>query len=461
MGEERIEYHLVRFIHILRQLGVRVSLAETLDAFKALLLVDLTNRSQVKLVLKGTLAKGQEPGRIFDRAFDSYFVTWEEKSGRLAEYKQAKELDLQKLEEAEVELVFIDEDGDLEGLDKKLNLTEEQKRAYSKMPEIEQDKLKNFLKSHTEGNDIVAPHNLLERVVQSQLNFWKRRLAMDEEKESKRSDRMLHDILTGNEEIDEILQDVVLNLGEGGILYEDMADIADEDLPKVELLIKKLSRKLATGISRRYKQSHKKQRVDLRKTIRDNMRYGGTLIRLSHKIKKRDKPNIALICDVSGSMARYANFVLHFIYGLSSVVQRIESFIFAEDLERVTPYFQKQHSFIRTMTDIINESKIWGKGTDMAKALDTLRNQHKNLVNQNTVIILVSDGKTLNPQRVSESLGFLSERAKEILWLNTLPQKEWDQIKALELFSKHVIMKECFTLAHLEKIMQQQAKVMY
>ncbi|MDA8234904.1 MAG: VWA domain-containing protein [Clostridia bacterium] len=461
-----IENHIVRFIQVLRHLGVRVSSAETVEAIRSLEHIPLLEKQQVKFALRAVLAKDREAQRVFEQAFESYFVPLEQKQERLEQRQQQIQEYLEGLNQAEEELVFaFTDDEDLitdEGQETamKLDLTEEQKATYAKLQQRERKKLKDYLKAHHEGNDFNTPHNLLESVVRGQLEYWRRKLAQQEQEQEEKRKPPLEVELTGDDDFDEVLEHVAANLDdEETILHEDMQQIADKDIPKVTLLIRKLSRRLATRISRRYRQSQKKQRVDLRRSVRHNIRYGGTMLELKYKTKRVEKPNILLICDVSGSMARYASFVIQFIYGLSSVVDRIESFIFAEDLERVTPYFNSSNDFATTMAGIMNESKQWGKGTNLNVALMNFNERHKNLLNPQTIVVIVSDAKTIAAPKAVDSLTRIKGRVREVLWLNTLPKKEWNNVKNIKDFQKNSRMFECYTLAHLDKILRNQISI--
>ena len=162
------------------------------------------------------------------------------------------------------------------------------------------------------------------------------------------------------------------------------------------------------------------------------------------------------MCDVSGSMARYAAFVIQFIYGLSAVISHIESFIFAEELERVTPYFKKIRPFEETMVELIGKSRIWGKGTNFGASLASLRTNFPLLLTSHTVIIVVSDTKTLDLELAEHELATTRRSVKEILLLNTLPHDEWKDLRSVNIFQKFAQVYECYTLAHLERVLRRQ-----
>ncbi|MGI5867353.1 MAG: VWA domain-containing protein, partial [Syntrophaceticus schinkii] len=109
-----------------------------------------------------------------------------------------------------------------------------------------------------------------------------------------------------------------------------------------------------------------------------------------------------------------------------------------------------------TMVKLIGKSRIWGKGTNMGNALFSLREQHPLLLTSNTVVIVVSDTKTLEIDFAEEELIKLKRSVKDILWLNTLPQDEWKDLPSVQKFKRHSQMYECYTLAHLERVIRTQ-----
>lgn len=434
------ENNLARFVHILRHLGIKVSTGETITALRALNQINLLEREHVKLALSATLVKNHDEQPLFLKAFDSFFT--------IPEVRRQQKEDLEK-RLAEEELLIQEAEQDLAYHGEQLDLSDEEKLFYARLPEEGKSKIRDYLAASNLPEDRYQRYKpMLEFQVRGSLKYWKQRL--EEE------DKDLYQSVQGIE--DETLAAVIgdLDANDSNLLFEDMKRIKERDLPQVTALLKVLSRKLATKISRRYRVSKKVVRLDLRRSIKSNVRYGGIIFKLQYRQKRIQKPAILLICDVSGSMARYASFVIQFIYGLSTVVRNIESFIFAEELERVTDYFHASRSFENTMVDLMSRSKIWGKGTNLHRSLVRLREEHGKLLTANTVVIILSDAKTLEVEETARDLSKLKMVVKEVIWLNTLPQAEWEGLSSVTAFQRHCMMYECYTLAHLEKIIRKQ-----
>ncbi len=443
---EQLDYRLVNFVQLLRVLGIRISVSETLDTVAGLTYADLSNKAQVKAVLRATLLKNMDQLPLFEEAFAAFFATPEVKARLQQQRQELSQAQAEELAKAASELNFQGES---------LELTVEQKQLYNKIPEEGKQRIQDFLQRSSDGHRYgdkldVNFKPIVENLVSGHLDYWKRVLG---------EELPLFDVVpTGDDAVDEVVQDVAASLRDhhANYLYEDLKNIQDKDLPKVNYLIRRLSKRLASRISRRYQKSKRLDQLDLRRTIRNSLSYGGSLVELKYRARPKKKPRFLLLCDVSGSMARYASFVLQFTYGLSSVLKGIESFVFAEDLEQVTQDFAQGLDFEATMVRVMNNSQGWGGGTNLAKSLDTLHQKYPETVGKDTVIIILSDTKTLESRRAAHLLKGLGERVKQIVWLNTLPQKTWSQHKGVGEFRRVCSMFECYTLKQLEKIMASQ-----
>lgn len=375
-----IQHNLIKFVRILRQLGVRVSTAEAIDACQALNRVDVLNREQFRGALRACLVKTKAERNVFELAFEQFFADPEEKARRRESRKRREQESNEQLAQAQDLLMEAMGEWQESGA---MQLTPEQLKTFSSMPKVEQQRMKDILE-RMRANPVNNPGDLIARVMQSSLNYWRYHMLKAEAARGGIS-RELEAELTGEEELDEIIEGVQAEFyrdPEDNILYKDMQSIEDQDLVKVTALIQRISSRLATGLSRRFRRSSRRQQIDIRRTVRQNIKYGGTPLELRYRSRRPVKPELLVICDVSASMARYARFVLQFIYGLSSAVRGIESFIFSEDLERVTPYFARGRGFAETMTEVVNNSSQWGKSTNLQATLKTFAALYGDLISQ-------------------------------------------------------------------------------
>ncbi|MGQ9532003.1 MAG: vWA domain-containing protein [Desulfotomaculales bacterium] len=449
--------NLARFAHILRHLGMRVSTAETMDGLRALQYVSLLDREQVRLALRAVMVKNRAERPIFDRVFDLYFAAPEEKAGRREQWRAERERRARELEEAEADLLSsVEASGQswAERSRERLRLTEEQKQAWARLPEEEKRRLRELL-ARAQANPVNNPADLINRIIEGSLNFWYHHLMKQEQRREGGGARVVE--LTGDAEVDEVITQVAAQLdrdADESLLYRDMKEIGEGELARMSVLVRRLARQLVSRISRRYYCSYKRRVVDVRRTIRQNINYGGALFELRYRSRRISRPRLVLICDVSASMAPYARFVLQFVYGLAAVVRDIESFVFSEDLERITSYFGRGKGFAGTMARVVAESKQWGRATNLYRALVTFWAGYRHLLTRSTWVLVVSDTRTLAAEKAAAELGRMRGLVREIIWLNTLPKREWREHGTPVLFQKHCRMFECYTLAHLEKVLR-------
>src|SRR5205823_12872385 len=146
------------------------------------------------------------------------------------------------------------------------------------------------------------------------------------------------------------------------LIEKEFSDFRPEELGAVARACVAIAKRVATRKSRRYRLTSRGTRVDPRRTIRRNVKYGGTVLELAKLERKIRKPRIVVICDVSRSMEQYSVFLLEFMYSMQNVIGKIESFVFSTGLHRVTHYFK--HSDIDTaLEDIAKEVPDWSGGT--------------------------------------------------------------------------------------------------
>ncbi|MCL6451686.1 MAG: VWA domain-containing protein, partial [Acetobacteraceae bacterium] len=440
--------NLVLFLRLLRGLGVRASTAEAMDAFRGLALLGLGERERVRAALRATLAKGSDEGFVLDRAFELFVAPPAERHRAVEEHRRRQE------QRAALEQAGVREaERDLRFQGRPLELSLEQKLAYASMGEDERRRLRDFLHRTSTGHRVDATLTpLVVNIVRGHLDRWRR-----QEEEGRPA--LLPVQPTGDEEIDAMLLEVAGRLGAGDglpLIHADLGSVAEADQGRLAEVVRRLARRLATRISRRYRQSRSPRLIDLRRTIRGNLRFGGAPFRLRYRARRPRRPRLVLVCDVSGSMARYSRFVLQFTYGLYRAVSGIEAFLFSEDLERVTPWFQPRRPFEATVEEVLSRSRQWSRGTNLSTALATLLRLHRHVLTPATIVIVVSDTRTLALAGAVAGLARVRRLVREVVWLNTVPKGQWGSMASVAALGRHCQMHECYTLAHLNRVLRSQ-----
>jgi uncharacterized protein with von Willebrand factor type A (vWA) domain len=192
----------------------------------------------------------------------------------------------------------------------------------------------------------------------------------------------------------------------------------------IEALMRRFARRLKHIRLRREARARHGRRLDLPATIRRSVASGGTPFHLAWKDRRRVRPRLVLLIDVSRSMALYSFFYLRLARALSAELADVHSFIFHT---RVTAVSQALHDPDpwRAQERLHLIAQGWAGGTRIGESLAQFNREHAaRTVHSRTAILIMSDGyDTGEPQRLSEALARLRRRARRVVWLNPLSSR--------------------------------------
>lgn len=209
---------------------------------------------------------------------------------------------------------------------------------------------------------------------------------------------------------------------------QDLSSLQANQLEEIERLMRKIIRRLSMTYGRRMR-SNAKGVVDLRRTARVNMQYGGELLKLARKRRELRKAKLLVFCDVSGSMKSYSQFAVQCLYALHKIFHRIETFVFSTRLSRVTSYLRNNE--FETGLQYVSQSVLdWGGGTKLGVCLNTLSEKYGYLLDRKTVVTIISDGwDTGDIELLEEQMQKLKQKTGKIIWLNPLlEEKDYEHI---------------------------------
>lgn len=161
--------------------------------------------------------------------------------------------------------------------------------------------------------------------------------------------------------------------------------------------------------------------LDLRKTLRRNLKYGGEPIELAQLTQKDKLRPLVLICDVSGSMERYTRMLLHFIHTISGEVEQVEAFLFATRLTRITRYLNYR-GVDQTVSEVAKAVPDWAGGTRIGQALKSFNFQWlRRILSGGAVVLIISDGWDRGePELLAKEASRLQRSCHRLIWLNPL-----------------------------------------
>ncbi|MCH8989743.1 MAG: VWA domain-containing protein [Chloroflexi bacterium] len=161
--------------------------------------------------------------------------------------------------------------------------------------------------------------------------------------------------------------------------------------------------------------------LDLRRTMRRSLKYGGEFLELAFRSPK-DKPrSLVLICDVSGSMERYTRMLLQFIYTIAEGFQQLEAFLFATRLTRITRNL-RYRSIDQAIDEVSKAVPDWAGGTRIGDAIKTFNFQWlRRVLRGQAVVLIISDGWDRgDPELLARETSRLQRSCHRLIWLNPL-----------------------------------------
>jgi len=201
---------------------------------------------------------------------------------------------------------------------------------------------------------------------------------------------------------------------------KDFSEFTNEELEEVSRLARRMVRRLAKKPSRRWRPVKRGHRVNLRRSLRLSLKTGGELIDLTYNERRPRRTKLVVICDVSGSMDIYSRLLLQFVYGLQNSFAKVESFVFATSLTRITGELRNR-TYKRALDRLSANIRGWSGGTRIGASLAMFNDQWLGRIDKRTVIIILSDGwDTGEPDQLAATLSELKQRAGRLIWLNPL-----------------------------------------
>ena len=489
MGMDRT---ISNFIRALRNADVRVSTAETLDAISAVELVGYSDKEHLKRSLSMVLPKTADEKVTFDACFDQFF-RFQDVRGESTNNGE---------DNGEQEGEESGEGGDGEGggaggdpqtqnrskkksksKAKKNNLYEEEEEADLGPGEVTDahsplgkllmaNSRVELAQSMAEAGEAT---NVREIQIFTQKGLYARRIMdhlgladLNREISDLRTDsrvpaRRLGQQLKQRRDFlleqvrDYVEQQFMLNADVSGKRLREellrsvkLSNIEHRNFRLIQEMVYKMAKKLSTLHSRRRK-IFKRGQLNVPKTLRNNMSYDGAIFDLYWKSVKVDRPKVFAICDVSGSVANYARFMLMFLYSMDEVMPKVRSFAFSSDLAEVTELFNRnklEDAIAKTLHDYS------GGSTDYGQALLDFKKLCLDDVDNRTTIIILGDARNNHGEAHAEVLKELYDRSKRIIWLNPEAKLAWNtgdsEMRKYGAYSHQV--EECNSLMHLERV---------
>jgi uncharacterized protein with von Willebrand factor type A (vWA) domain len=444
---------MLGFISVARNAGIAVSTAETIDAMNALELIGYDDRETVKDTLRVVIAKTDEERLRFEQCFESYFAN--------AGF-EPKDPDAPVIEPLDVA------DADLAAVRAAI--------ANSPLAQIlladDRAALIRLLHQAAAAADIAAIRaftqaNLFVRRVLEQMGIT----SLDEAIARLRGSgvpaeaRVAEFLDNRRRAVRELARDLIerrlaLAADERSRARDEflrdarLTNVDRRDLERMRLLVRAMARKLATRYGRTRKRARRGQ-LDVRHTVRRNVAFDGVPFRTTWKQKKISKPRVVVLCDVSGSVAALAQFLLLFVHSLNEALGDIRSFAFSSTTIEVTEMLEKAPTIDDAISQIMYA--IGFRSSDYGRSFAEFDRRWPDIVDRKTTVIILGDGRTNYADPRIDIVRRLFERAKRVVWLNPENRIGWglDDSEMLRYLPYTHSATVCNRLRHLEAVVNE------
>jgi len=432
-----VDAKLVEFCHALRENGIRVSVSEVLDGLRAVERIGIHDRDTVRATLRATTVKRGVDVPVFDSLFELFFSGL---STAITDVNTATadalDLDADALAALLADLERLAEENGIDVSDLAQALLEGDVGSLERMlrAAAEQANVDRIEHAFQEGRYVQGVATAIgSAAVTAELGSLRDALGDRPDADAERMRRFLDRRL---QDLRELLRAAVRrelethdvgrrerpgveSLAEKSFFY-----LTEEELRRMEEAVVRLARRLRNVVAVRRRRA-KRGAFDSSATLRRNLQYGGVPFKIVFERKRRERPQVVVLCDVSDSVRNVSRFMLQFVYALQDLYTKVRSFIFVADLGEVTDVFEDSEpgqALERALGgNIIN---VYAH-SDFGKAFRAFHRDYLGAINKRTTVIILGDAR--NNYNVAHEwvLRDVQQRAKQLIWLNPENRSTW------------------------------------
>ncbi|HEY8481162.1 MAG TPA: VWA domain-containing protein [Spirillospora sp.] len=446
------------FVAELRRAGLPVSVAEGLDAVRALRAVDLLDREAVRAAYAATLVKWPQHRRTFDTLFDLWFpaavgdgaaapardrpARTTGSDGRPVPPPLDPEVQARRDELADLLL-----SGDDAALRRFARVTVGE---YGRAPGQESWFSSGVLRT-------LSPETLMARLLNAVLHgserggmaervarrTFRERIARFEDLVAAEVRRRIAED-TGAERTSRLTVRPPLE-------RLDFSSATRAELDALRREVHPLARRLASRLAQ--KQRHgRRGRLDFRRTVRASLTSGGVPLTTHHRPRRPHRPELVVLCDASDSVSAFAHFTLLLTFALREQFTKVRAFAFIDTTDEITRFFAPGVDIADAMTRMAAEADlVWITGrSNYGHAIKVFDERYRDAVTPKTSLLILGDARSNYGELALPTLRSLVDRARHAYWLNPEPRRQWDTgDSAASRYGEIVPMYECRNLTQL------------
>jgi uncharacterized protein with von Willebrand factor type A (vWA) domain len=428
---------VLAFAGDLRDSGVDTAIADTLDAVEALQHVDVGSRSLLRAALQATLVKRAQDLDVFAVLFDAHFPltaadlppgdarAGDATSSRDSPAPPARTDHRGERDALLAELTDALRGGDDEAL---VRLAGRAVTAYSGIDVHDAGEryfLYRVMRALDLSNLLIALMARVRAERPDASGFERRQLRDDLRERIEQFRRLLAAAIRsrlvergarppGGREDPRRIEDI------------DVAAASTTELRLMRAAVRPLARRLASRVGQR-RRRHRHGRIDIRRTVRRSLETGGTPLNPAFRQARRTKPQLVVLCDISGSVAEFAHFTLMLLHALQAELAGLRAFVFVDGVAEMTTLLAQADAFLDPRLLVTLPGVVDHDGhSDYGRALGTFVERHRDAVGPGTTVLITGDARTNYRASGVESLRLVRGRCRRLYWFNPEPPDEWD-----------------------------------
>jgi uncharacterized protein with von Willebrand factor type A (vWA) domain len=433
-----MEDRIVEFATVLRRNGIRVSPSENMDALRALELLGIGDALLFRHALRTTLIKRSSDIESFEQLFDFFFFgiggAIDALDRRIMEELGLSPQEFQRLLD-EVRGLLKQMVGELSQLTRAL-LTGNRGELENLLREAAAQEADS---AQGEGLRLTPYTRMAARLglnrAQSEIERFKGML--------QRLERQGEDLTRVLRYLDERVRDLNRLVREaieqeqrkrgieprdatvrGALGDKSFAFYTEDDIRRMNEAVTRLAQRLKNRLSVRRKKAAR-GRFNIKETLRNNLQYGGIPFDIRLDRRKKTKPQVMILCDISDSVLNASRFMLQFVYSIQDLYAKVRSFVFVSDLGEVTKVFEENEIHQAVETALKGEVIDVFSHSNFGRAFDIFYRNHFSAVTSKTTVLVIGDGRN-NYNRPNEwVLREIQRKAKQLIWLNPENRMTW------------------------------------
>jgi uncharacterized protein len=458
---------IIEFANVLRRNGVRVSLSENMDVFRALERVGIADPQLFRHALRATLVKRAGDIQPFEELFDFFFLGLGQAINAL-DRRMMEELGLSPDQYQEmleqIQRLLRQLEGDLSEVTKAL-LTANGAELERLFQEAARQEMGNgkFAGFRFTPYMRLGARLELDRV-QSEIERFKALLQIlgesdyDLEQIMRYLDERLRDL---NRLLREAIQQEQRKQGHeprdssarSSLADKSFAFYTEEDIRRMNEAVTRLAQRLKNRLSVRRRKAAR-GRFDVKETLRKNLQYGGVPFEIMLDRRKKTKPQVMVLCDISDSVLNASRFMLQFVYSIQDLYAKVRSFVFVSDIGEVTKLFEDNEIQRAVEAALKGDVIDVFSHSNFGRAFELFYKSYFSAVDSKTTVLIIGDGRN-NYNRPSDwVLREIQRKAKQLIWLNPESRMTWGVGDSeMPRYAPHCdVAEECRSINQLYKI---------